>query len=52
MGIVIILFGIDLLTLSAFFISCVRAVNSSRKLFEDKELMDWMKEYQKIKHTE
>lgn len=52
MEIVIILFGIDILTLSGFFFSCVLAVNSKRKLFKYKELMDWMREYREIEYTE
>lgn len=52
MRIFIILFGIDILTFFGFFISCVLAVNSRRKLFKDKELMDWMRKNQKIKRTD
>ena len=52
MEIVIILFGIDILTLSGFFFSCVLAVNSGRKVLEDEELMDWMREYREIEYTE
>jgi len=49
MGIIIILFGVIVLTLSGFFFSRVLAVNPEQKELEDEEQMDWLKKYQETK---
>lgn len=51
MGIIIILFGVIVLTLSGFFFGCVLAVNPEQKELEDKEQMDWLRKYQETKFT-
>ncbi len=49
MGIIIILFGVIVLTLSGFFFGRVLAVNPEQKELEDEEQMDWLKKYQETK---
>ncbi len=51
MGIIIILFGVIVLTLSGFFFGRVLAVNPEQKELEDEEQMDWLRKYQETKFT-
>ncbi|WP_156961145.1 hypothetical protein [Lacrimispora celerecrescens] len=51
MEIIIILFGVIVLTLSGFFFGRVLAVNPEQKELEDKEQMDWLRKYQETKFT-
>lgn len=46
MGIIIILFGVVVLTLSGFFFGHVLAVNPEQKELEDKEQIDRLRKYQ------
>ncbi len=51
MGIIIIFFGIVILTLSGFFFGRILAVNQEQRELEDKEQMDWVRKYQESKYT-
>ncbi len=51
MGIIIIIFGIVVLTLSGFFFGRILAVNPEQRELEDKGQMDWLRKYQETKYT-
>lgn len=51
MEIIIILFGIVVLTLSGFFFCRILAVNPEQRELEDNEQMDWLRKYQETKYT-
>ncbi|WP_186802632.1 hypothetical protein [Lacrimispora celerecrescens] len=48
MGIIIIMFGSVVLTLSGFFFGRILAVNPEQRELEDKEQMDWLRKYQDV----
>lgn len=49
MTIIIILFGISILTLSGYFFGHVIAVDPRLRELEDKEQMNWIRKYQETK---
>lgn len=51
MGIIIILLGLVVLTLSGFFFGCILAVNPEQRELEDKEQIGWLRKYQETKYT-
>ncbi len=51
MGIIIILLGLVVLTLSGFFFGRILAVNPEQRELEDKEQIDWLRKYQETKYT-
>lgn len=50
MGIIIILLGLVVLTLSGFFFCRILVVNPEQRELEDKEQIDWLRKYQETKY--
>lgn len=51
MGIIIILLGLVVLTLSGFFFGRILAVDPEQRELEDKEQIGWLRKYQETKYA-